>query len=30
MVINTEGNTDPEMNSKIMAENLHLPWDKIM
>lgn len=28
LLINTEGNTDPEMNSFIMGENLSMPWDQ--
>jgi diaminopropionate ammonia-lyase len=28
LLINTEGNTDPEMNAKIMSENLEFPWEK--
>lgn len=28
LIINTEGNTDPEMNALIMSENLSMPWEK--
>jgi diaminopropionate ammonia-lyase len=28
LLINTEGNTDPVMNAKIMSEKIVFPWDK--